>query len=861
MPANYNSNITSISGQNQRSVMESSKPSRTPSPTTSDDNDNSDLNIVMGALLPPSSSATGGSPPRKLSVSDAPTGVRRPSRRGLMSKAKSTSLLFSSNKSGGSQGGEDDDDDSSSSEDSNLSGAATSNNSTVPKRWNPGIGLDKLKKSSGLFKSFSRKKSSMGMDNNHSSHPTRLSNLQEEDDTGDKIRRNSAHDGALTELIRASSGDVKMSTADVKRLISGKMDDADDLSPHGNGASSLSDHKAGRKERASSEPPLPALSTTELDDVVGDVQWNSASMLESLGDSPSSHALDNVAAVRAKEYIEECLSANVSVLDRKKWDAIPQFAKMDLVVGTHLGKGSFSDAFEVFATIVEEEASPTLASLDSDRADLDKLMEAKFKGKRDMDSEIDAMFNDSQASFPPFSMAEEEEDDLDNEIDAMFGKKEENGGDLDNEIDAMFDKKEESEDDLDNEIDAMFGKKEESEDDLDNEINAMFGKKEESEDDLDSEIDAMFGKKEESGDSMDKEIDAMFSHAPAVKQPAEEEAAKPRTVKPRKNFRRRATDLSGSVCLGTQNRVSSKPKERKVVLAMKCLRPQIRSDAEQFMIGVEDLVHETAMLASLDHPHIVKIHGRASGGCVSNSFRLSDGFFILLDRLKDTLDDRIQRWSKTSTDKKIPAISQIKTAIAIADAMSYLHSKDIIFRDLKPANVGFDSMGMLKLFDFGFAVGIKGPRRTSSSCSSVGSGRSMDDQETGLLYDRCGTPRYMAPEVGLDMGYSLPADVYSFGILLWEICALKKPFSSVKSSDEFHKLVFEKGTRPKLGKHWSVDLKTLITSCWSISEIDRPLMPYVRSMLTAYGKEISIQKNTSKKHGLRNSLVFRRSTQ
>ena len=92
------------------------------------------------------------------------------------------------------------------------------------------------------------------------------------------------------------------------------------------------------------------------------------------------------------------------------------------------------------------------------------------------------------------------------------------------------------------------------------------------------------------------------------------------------------------------------------MLAMKCLRPQIRSDAEQFIIGVEDLVHETLLLASLDHPNIIKLRGR-SGECISNSFRLSDGFFILLDRLTDTLEDRIIRWKKTSKVREPPAES------------------------------------------------------------------------------------------------------------------------------------------------------------------------------------------------------------
>jgi serine/threonine protein kinase len=96
--------------------------------------------------------------------------------------------------------------------------------------------------------------------------------------------------------------------------------------------------------------------------------------------------------------------------------------------------------------------------------------------------------------------------------------------------------------------------------------------------------------------------------------------------------------------------------------------------------------------------------------------------------------------------------------------MAYLHNKMIVFRDLKPANTGFDSRGVLKLFDFGFAL-----------CTAAPTVKLDDGKEPHLLYDKCGTPRYMAPEVGLEMGYCFTADVHSFGILLWRICALKKP--------------------------------------------------------------------------------------
>ena len=232
--------------------------------------------------------------------------------------------------------------------------------------------------------------------------------------------------------------------------------------------------------------------------------------------------------------------------------------------------------------------------------------------------------------------------------------------------------------------------------------------------------------------------------------------------------------------------------------------------------------------------------GRAEGGD-SRSSHLDDGFFILLDRLQDTLMDRINRWKNQNSVKKgHPSLSQINTAYSIADALSYLHSKNIVFRDLKPANVGFDSTGAWKLFDFGFVINVGHPPKGLSVCS----GNSFDTKEPGLLYDRCGTPRYMAPEVGLDLGYSFPSDVYSFGILLWEICSLKKPFGSVKSADEFHKVVFKNGARPKVVKGWPKHLNDTMAKCWSNSANERPEMSQVKTSLSALANEASQQRNT-----------------
>jgi len=286
-------------------------------------------------------------------------------------------------------------------------------------------------------------------------------------------------------------------------------------------------------------------------------------------------------------------------------------------------------------------------------------------------------------------------------------------------------------------------------------------------------------------------------------------------------------------------------KESQVTYAMKCLRPQIRSNAEKRIIGVEDLVHETAMLAGLDHPHIIKVHGCAITIGAADKEKLSD-YFILIDCLQDTLEERIASWSKTATagrlaSKRSKAMSlsrRLKIACSIADALSYLFSRGVILRDLKPANIGFDAQGVLKLFDFGLSISVN-----------------TANNNAGLVHGICGTRRYMAPENGLGLAYSFPVDVYSFGILLWEMCSLKTPFAHIKSLKEFHSSVFHKGDRPKLEKFWPCALKEIIGECWCSESGKRPKIDAVSASLKAHIRDVQENDNTG---SLRKSSLFRR---
>ena len=392
----------------------------------------------------------------------------------------------------------------------------------------------------------------------------------------------------------------------------------------------------------------------------------------------------------AHEYLEECLVTEVSVLDRDKFDAVPEYQKDQLNIGEHLGKGSYSDVFEVVVNI---------SIFDEKNETIDDIINERLK---------DLSLSSTTGPSPPIAAIHQKNQEVNSRDDS--------------------------------------------------------------------------------------------------------------TVTGRRPPRARRVTFSNSVREPVKN--LHRCDERSEVYAMKCLRPQIRSDAEQFIIGAEDLVHETALLATLDHPNIIRLHGRAAGQ-LKNAFTLNDGYFILIDRLKkETLKDCIGEWWRyPEFYLQGPTERQMDIALSIADAISYLHSKNIVYRDLKPANVGFDNQGAVKLFDFGFAMGL--PEENSVDESNPG----------GLLFDKCGTPRYMAPECGLELGYRTEADVYSFGILLWEMCSLDKPFAEFKNADDFERAVFIQGVRPSVKKHWPSSLSNTIKNCWSNRPGKRPSLEDVKNIL------------------------------
>lgn len=112
------------------------------------------------------------------------------------------------------------------------------------------------------------------------------------------------------------------------------------------------------------------------------------------------------------------------------------------------------------------------------------------------------------------------------------------------------------------------------------------------------------------------------------------------------------------------------------------------------------ILQEAKFLASLSHPNIIKLRGMAAAGTSGFATLHERGYFLLLDRLQCTLEHKIEHWRNFNKavrgdNKKRRGFlaERLHVSFDVAAALSYLHNNHIIYRDLKPDNIGFDIRG------------------------------------------------------------------------------------------------------------------------------------------------------------------------
>jgi eukaryotic-like serine/threonine-protein kinase len=167
---------------------------------------------------------------------------------------------------------------------------------------------------------------------------------------------------------------------------------------------------------------------------------------------------------------------------------------------------------------------------------------------------------------------------------------------------------------------------------------------------------------------------------------------------------------------------------------------------------------EAKTLAALNHPHIAAIYG----------LERSDGQTALVMELVEgpTLADRI-------ADGRIPVDEALAIAKQMAEALETAHEQGIIHRDLKPANIKVRPDGTVKVLDFGLAKAFD-PTASSSLGLTQSPTLSLQATYAGLIL---GTAAYMSPEQAAAKAVDKRADIWSFGVVVWEMLTGKPLFA------------------------------------------------------------------------------------
>jgi serine/threonine-protein kinase len=173
---------------------------------------------------------------------------------------------------------------------------------------------------------------------------------------------------------------------------------------------------------------------------------------------------------------------------------------------------------------------------------------------------------------------------------------------------------------------------------------------------------------------------------------------------------------------------------------------------------------EAQVLASLNHPNIAHIHGLEEGPGVASGFSRTSALVMELVE-GDDLSAIIARGP-------MPLADALPIAKQIADALEAAHEQGIIHRDLKPANIKVRADGAVKVLDFGLAKALD-PAAASSMAAMNSPTLSVRATQMGLII---GTAAYMAPEQARGKAVDRRADIWAFGVVLYEMLSAQRAF-------------------------------------------------------------------------------------
>lgn len=195
--------------------------------------------------------------------------------------------------------------------------------------------------------------------------------------------------------------------------------------------------------------------------------------------------------------------------------------------------------------------------------------------------------------------------------------------------------------------------------------------------------------------------------------------------------------------------------------AIKVLPAAFAKDAD----GVARFRREAQLLASLNHPNIASIYGlEETNGELALALELVDG---------EDLAERLKRGL-------VPLEESLAIARQIVDGLEAAHEKGVVHRDLKPANIKITKSGVTKILDFGLAKAYEGDATSAERDVSQSPTMARHSTEAGMIL---GTAAYMSPEQARGKPVDKRADIWAFGVVLYEMLTRRKLFEGETVSD------------------------------------------------------------------------------